>query len=79
MSLWLPVLVSRHRAVYWGLLNELQIKGTKEYENAISGVRTTAFGSMNGTTLLPTDKDPSIEMARQIKQSMKLDEISKEG
>jgi len=65
-------------------INPMQVKKAlkmsvvKEYENAISGVRTTAFGSMNGTTLLPTDKDPSIEMARQIKQSMKLDEISKE-
>merc|ERR1712012_281123 len=65
-------------------INPMQVKKAlkmsvvKEYENAISGVRTTAFGSMNGTTLLPTDKDPSIEMARSIKQSMKLDEISKE-
>jgi len=59
----------------------LQMSIVKEYVNAISGVKTTAFGSMNGTTSLPLDKDPAIEVARQVKQSLadlKLNETSNE-
>ena len=42
----------------------------KEYKNPISGIDLPRGGSMNGTTVLPLDKDPAIEIKEQLKLKM---------
>ena len=49
----------------------------KEYKNPFSGVDLPKCGTMNGSTYLPKDKDPGIEIERQLK--LQLDEMKLEG
>jgi len=62
--------------------NALKMAVRKEFFNPISGVEITAgCGTMNGTTLLPTDRDPAIEVEQQLKKHMadlKIDDQSRE-
>lgn len=52
------------------LKNALSMAVLKEYKNPISGVDLPKVGSMNGTTFLPQDKDPALEIKEQLKLKM---------